>query len=67
MALLSMLFAVLIIGLIYYFATKNNQKNANNPNSYFKQSGIDASNYKSTIDSTKKILNDAVKTREDVP
>jgi len=65
--LLALLFSVLIIGFIYYFATQNSKKNANNPNSYFKQSGIDASSYKSTIDSSKKVLDDAVKTRADVP
>lgn len=62
MGLVAVLFAVLIVGLLYYFMTQN-QKETSHEQNYFQQSGIDASNYKNTIQSTNKILLDAVKTR----
>ena len=64
MGLLSILFALVIIGLMYYFTMKPKATGAAK-DGYLKQSGIDASNYKSTVDSTKKVLNDAVKTRSE--
>ena len=68
MALLSILFALVIIGLIYYFATKNMKKNADtSTQSYLKEAGVDASSYKSTLDSTKKIIKDAEESRVQMP
>ena len=63
MGLLSILFAVAIIGFIYFYATNTNIKSGAAKDSYLKQTGVDASSYKSTIDSTKKVLDDAAKTR----
>ncbi len=63
MGLLSILFALAIIGLIYFFAVKTNKTATPTKNSYFKQTTLDASSYKATLDSTKKIINDAVATR----
>lgn len=63
MGLLSILFAVAIIGFIYFYVTNINMKSSKAKDSYLKQTGVDASSYKSTIDSTKKVLDDAAKTR----
>lgn len=65
--LLSILFALAIIGLIYFFATKAREDTTSAKNGYFKQTSLDASNYKNTLDTTKKILNDAVATRAQSP
>lgn len=62
MGLLSILFTLVIIGLIYFFATTNKTATTAKDN-YFKQTSLDASSYKSTLDNTKKILTDAVATR----
>ncbi len=61
MGLLSILFALAIIGLIYFFISKD--KKTANTNNYFKQTSLDSSSYKSTLDSTKKILDTAITTR----
>ena len=64
MALLSILFALIIIGLVYYLATKNSKKNADpSHKGFLKEAGLDNSSYKSTLDSTKKALDAAVATR----
>ena len=66
--LISLLLALLIIGLIYYFATKNNKKSADTSNkNFFKEAGVDTSSYKRTLDTTKKIIKDAQATRAEVP
>lgn len=61
--LLSILFALAIVGLIYFFATKSGKDTTAAKDGYFKQTSLDASNYKNTLDNTKKRLNDAVATR----
>ena len=67
-ALLSLLAALVIIGLIYYFAAKNNKKAADtSTGSFIKGAGVDTTSYKSTLDSTKKIIKDAEATRADIP
>lgn len=66
--LLSLLIALVIIGLIYYFATKSNQTTAGTPTkSFIRDAGVDTTSYKGTLDSTKKIIKDAEATRADVP
>ena len=67
-ALLSLLIVLVIIGLIYYFATKNSKKPADtSTGSFIRDAGVDTSSYKGTLDSTKKIIKDAEATRADVP
>ncbi len=63
MGLLSLLFAVAIIGFIYFYMTNMNMKSGTAKDGYLKQTGVDASSYKNTIDSTKKALDEAAKTR----
>ena len=63
MGLLSLLFAVAIIGFVYFYMTNINVRAGKAKDGYLKQTGVDASSYKSTIDSTKKVLDDAAKTR----
>ena len=64
MGYLSILLALLIIGLIYYYATQSNKKASRTPgNSYLKQTTVDASNYKGTLDSVKKTIKDAEASR----
>ena len=63
MGLLSLLFAMAIIALIYYFATKANKKTGEAQDGYFKQTSLDASNYKGTLDRSKSMIDDAVKTK----
>ena len=65
--LLSILFALVIIGLIYFFASKAGKNTTSTKDGYFKQTSLDATNYRSTLDNTKKILNDAVATRTQSP
>lgn len=66
--LLSLLIALVIIGLIYYFATRNRQKPADtSTTSFIKEAGVDATSYKATLDSTKKIIKDAEATRAGAP
>ena len=68
MGLISILFALVIIGLIYYFATKNNKKTPEpSTKSFIRDAGVDTSSYKSTLDSTRKIIKDAEATRANVP
>ena len=67
-ALLSVLLALVIIGLIYYFATKNSQKSSDpSHKSFLKEAGVDTSSYKGTLDSTKKIIKDAEASRSEIP
>lgn len=63
MGLLSLLFAVAIIGFVYFYATNMKMRSGAAKDGYLKQTGVDASSYKSTIDSTKKVLDEAAKTR----
>ena len=64
MALLSILLALVIIGLVYYFAAKNSKKSADpSHKGFLKEAGLDTSSYKGTLDSTKKALDAAVATR----
>ncbi len=60
MGLLSILLALSMIGLIYYFAAKNSRGPNKAKDNYFKQSSLDASSYKNTLNSTNMILKDAV-------
>lgn len=67
-ALLSLLIVLVIIGLIYYFATTNSKKPANtSTRSFISDAGVDTTSYKGTLDSTRKIIKDAEATRADVP
>ena len=68
MGLLYILFALVIIGLVYYFATRNMARTADPSNkSYLKDAGVDASSYKGILDSTKKVIKDADQSRGQVP
>ena len=68
MALLSILLALVIIGLMCYMAFKYTKKNPDTANkSFVEGAGVDTSTYKGILESTKKILNNAVATRAQDP
>ncbi len=63
MAFISILITLLIIGAMYYWLMKsNNTKGMKNSNkSFIEGAGINTSNYKSILDSTKEVVKDAQK------
>lgn len=54
--LLSLLFAVMIIGLIYYFAMGGKKGLESSNDSYLKQMSVDATSYNSMLQSAQKIV-----------
>ena len=65
--LVSILISLVIIGLMFCFMTRN-QKTPDNANQKFiNDAGIDTSSYKGILDSTKKTLQDAQDSREQIP
>jgi len=54
------LLAMIIIGLMCYFAFRVQKNSADNSNKGFIQgAGVDTSSYKTILDSTKKVVKDA--------
>ena len=68
MGILEILIGALLIGLMYYLVLRYNHSQANGLNDkVLKDSGIDTSNYKTIIDSTKQIVHDANQRRSQEP
>lgn len=68
MSLLAIMVALVIIGLMCFFAFRSVKKNGNNSNKdYIEKAGVDTSSYKGMLDSTKKVIKDAEATRGQVP
>jgi hypothetical protein len=57
--LLSLLFAVMIIGLMYYFMVGSHKKNGASKDSYLQQMSVDATSYNSMLESAKKAVADS--------
>ena len=57
-SLISILIALVIIGLIFWLITKTNQKNAQY-GTMMKDTGVDTSSYKTIIDSARKVAEEA--------
>ena len=65
MALVSILIALAIIGLMWYLALHMNKKDTGTSNTNFIQgAGVDTTSYQGILDSTKKVIKDAEATRE---
>lgn len=58
--LLGLVIVAAIIGIIFVFMSKRQNKPDEKRDSYLTQTGLDTTHYKSTLDSTKKVLDDAV-------
>ena len=68
MAMLSVLLALVIVGIMFYYAWNTAKKKPENANkSFVREAGIDTSNYKTILDSTKQVVNKAVATRQQDP
>ena len=66
-ALIVVLIALVIIAIMFFLSMRKKEPGANNTSKGFlKEAGVDASSYKSTLDSTKKVLADAEASRENV-
>ena len=66
-ALIVVLLALVIIAIMFFLSMRKKETGANNTTKQFiKDAGVDTSSYKSTLDSTKKILADAQASREKV-
>lgn len=57
-SLISLLIALVIIGLIFWMFTKTKQRNEEQ-GTMMKDAGIDASSYKTMLDSARKVAEDA--------
>ena len=60
---IALLIVLVIIGLMWWVLTKNRKPEAGQ-DSYLKDAGVDTSNYKTIIDSARKVAADASKPRE---
>ena len=68
MAMISLLLVLLIISFMGYFAwTTTKKKPDDSTKSFTEGAGLDTSSYKGILDSTKKVLDNAVATREQNP
>ncbi|HBG62045.1 MAG: hypothetical protein A2Y03_06600 [Omnitrophica WOR_2 bacterium GWF2_38_59] len=66
-ALIVVLIALVIIAIMFSLSMRKKEPGANNNSKGFlKESGVDASSYKSTLDSTKKVIADVEASRENV-
>ena len=64
MAFLSIMLALLVIGLMCYFAFRSTKKNPDTANKNFIEgAGVDTSSYKGILDSTRKVIKAAEATR----
>lgn len=67
-AMLIVVIALAIIAILFFLSTRKNEPAANKTSSGFlKDAGVDASSYKSALDSTKKVIADAQASRADLP
>jgi len=62
-SLISLLIALVIIGLIFWMFTKTNTRNQEQ-GTMMKEAGIDTSSYKTMLDSARKVAQDASKSRQ---
>lgn len=68
MSLVAIMVALVIVGLMCFFALRGVKKDTDTPDKEFiKKAGVDTSGYKGILDSTKKIIKDAGATRAQVP
>ena len=59
MGFIGILIVVLIVGFMFYLMMKHNQSDSGLHQQVFKDTGIDTANYKTVLDSTKQIVNEA--------
>ena len=69
MGLVALMVALAIIALMCFFALRSVKKSeeATANQKFIKDAGVDTSSYKGTLDSTKKMIQDAEATRGQVP
>jgi len=62
-SLISLLIALVIVGLIFWIFTQTKQQNTAQ-GTMMKDAGIDTSSYKAILDSARKVANDASKPKQ---
>lgn len=66
-ALLVVLLALVIIAILFFLSMRRNDSGTgSSTKGFLKDTGLDTSSYKTTLESTKKVLKDAEATRQQV-